>query len=327
MKKVTLIKGNGIGPEISESIVSILHAAQAQIVWDVQQVDEGVLTQEVLDSIKLNQVALKGPLMTPIGKGFRSLNVALRKEFELYANIRPVKNIGTIPTQFNHVDFVVFRENTEDLYAGIEHQIDEDTVHAIKIITRSASERIARAAYEYAYKHNKTKVAIVTKANIMKLADGLFLEAAKKIAKEYPTIKTSEILVDNMCMQLVIDPSRFDVIVTENLYGDILSDLGAGLIGGLGFVPSANIGQEVAIFEAVHGTAPDIVGKNIANPTALLLSACLLLDHIHQDDVAKKIRSALETLYSDPKTFTKDLNGPLDTVAYTKKMIQLVRDY
>ncbi len=327
MSVVTLIEGNGIGPEITQAVREILEAAKADIIWDIQKVENGVLNDEVLKSIQKNKIALKGPLMTPIGKGFRSLNVQLRKEFKLFANIRPVKNLGVIPTRFKDVDLVIFRENTEDLYAGIEEQIDEDTAHSIKVITRKASKRIAKAAYDFAVDNNRKKVTIVQKANIMKLSDGLFLESCREVAKDYPSIETTEVLVDNMCMQLVIDPSQFDVILTENLYGDILSDLCAGLIGGLGFVPSANLGEDSAIFEAVHGTAPDIAGKGLANPSAMLLSACLMLDYVDQREAAEKIRKALDVIYSDPNTFTKDVKGPLDTKAYTQKMIELIQSH
>ncbi len=325
MSVVTLIEGNGIGPEITLAVREILKAAEADIVWDIQKVENGVLNDAVLKSIQKNKLALKGPLMTPIGKGFRSLNVQLRKEFNLYANIRPVKNLGNIPTRFTGVDLVIFRENTEDLYAGIEEQIDADTAHSIKVITRQASKRIAKAAFDFAVENKRQKVTIVMKANIMKLSDGLFLESCREVAKDYPSIECDEVLVDNMCMQLVMDPSKYDVILTENLYGDILSDLCAGLIGGLGFVPSANLGEDSAIFEAVHGTAPDIAGKGLANPSAILMSACMLLDHIDQREVADKIRTALQTLYSHPETFTKDVKGPLDTKAYTLKMIELIK--
>ena len=325
MSVVTLIEGNGIGPEITQAVREILSAAKADIIWDIQKVENGVLNDDVLKSIQKNKIALKGPLMTPIGKGFRSLNVQLRKEFNLYANIRPVKNLGEIPTRFKGVDLVIFRENTEDLYAGIEEQIDADTAHSIKVITRAASKRIAKAAYDFAVDNKRKKVTIVQKANIMKLSDGLFLESCREVAKDYPNIETTEVLVDNMCMQLVIDPSQFDVILTENLYGDILSDLCAGLIGGLGFVPSANLGEDSAIFEAVHGTAPDIAGKGLANPSAMLMSACMMLDFVDQRDAANKIRKALDILYSDPNTFTKDVKGPLDTKAYTQKMIELIQ--
>lgn len=325
MSVVTLIEGNGIGPEITQAVREILEAAKADIIWDIQKVENGVLNDDVLKSIQKNKIALKGPLMTPIGKGFRSLNVQLRKDFKLYANIRPVKNLGDIPTRFKGVDLVIFRENTEDLYAGVEEQIDADTAHSIKVITRSASKRIAKAAYDFAVENNRQKVTIVQKANIMKLSDGLFLESCRDVAKDYPSIETTEVLVDNMCMQLVIDPSQFDVILTENLYGDILSDLCAGLIGGLGFVPSANLGEDSAIFEAVHGTAPDIAGKGLANPSAMLLSACLMLDYLDQREAAQKIRKALDLIYSDPNTFTKDVKGPLDTKGYTAKMIEYIQ--
>ena len=293
MTKVTLIKGDGIGPEISDSVVRIIEASGADIEWDIQTAGldviekEGVpLPQRVIDSIKANKVALKAPITTPIGKGFRSVNVQLRKELDLYANIRPCKNIPTIKTKFDDVDIVVVRENTEDLYAGIEEQIDENTAHSIKIITRDASVRIVKYAFEYALKYGRKEVCVVTKANICKLSDGLFLNCAREVAQDYPQIKFREILVDNCCMQLVQNPSQFDVLVLPNLYGDIVSDLTAGLIGGLGVAKSANIGKDCAVFEAVHGSAPDIKGQDKANPMALLLSGVEMLKHIGQADKA-----------------------------------------
>ena len=327
MTKVTLIKGDGIGPEISESVVKIIEASGADIEWDIQTAGldvietEGVpLPQRVIDSIKKNKVALKAPITTPIGKGFRSVNVQLRKELDLYANIRPCKNIPTIQTRFDNVDIVVVRENTEDLYAGVEEKIDDNTAHSIKIITRDASLRIARYAFDYAVKYNRKEVCVVTKANICKLSDGLFLECAREIAKEYPQIKFREILVDNCCMQLVQNPSQFDILVLPNLYGDIVSDLTAGLIGGLGVAKSANIGKDCAVFEAVHGSAPDIKGQDKANPMALLLSGIEMLKHIGQNEQAEKIEKALyKTLESGIKT--ADIGGSAKCSEFTKAII------
>ncbi len=327
MTKVTLIKGDGIGPEISESVVKIIEASGADIEWDIQTAGldviekEGVpLPQRVIDSIKKNKVALKAPITTPIGKGFRSVNVQLRKELDLYANIRPCKNIPTIQTRFDNVDIVVVRENTEDLYAGLEEKIDDNTAHSIKIITRAASLRIARYAFDYAVQYNRKEVCVVTKANICKLSDGLFLECAREIAKEYPQIKFREILVDNCCMQLVQNPSQFDILVLPNLYGDIVSDLTAGLIGGLGVAKSANIGKDCAVFEAVHGSAPDIKGQDKANPMALLLSGVEMLKHIGQNEQAEKIEKALyKTLESGIKT--ADIGGSAKCSEFTKAII------
>lgn len=327
MTKVTLIKGDGIGPEISESVVKILDNAGADIQWEVQTAgldvieNEGVpLPQRVIDSIKTNKVALKAPITTPIGKGFRSVNVQLRKELDLYANVRPCKNLPTIETRFDNVDIVVVRENTEDLYAGVEEKIDENTCHSIKIITREASLRISKFAFDYAVKNNRKEVCVVTKANICKLSDGLFLECAREVAKDYPTIKFREILVDNCCMQLVQNPSQFDVLVLPNLYGDIVSDLTAGLIGGLGVAQSVNIGKDCAVFEAVHGSAPDIKGQNKANPMALLLSAIEMLKYIGQPDCAIKIEKALfKTLESGIKTV--DIKGSATCTEFTDAII------
>lgn len=328
MTRVTLIKGDGIGPEISDSVVRIMAAAGADIEWDTQTAGldviekEGTpLPQRVIDSIKKNKVALKAPITTPIGKGFRSVNVQLRKELNLYANIRPCKNIPTIKTKFDDVDIVVVRENTEDLYAGIEEKIDENTAHSIKIITREASLRIAKYAFEYAKNYKRKEVCVVTKANICKLSDGLFLDCAREVAKLYPEIKFREILVDNCCMQLVQNPSQFDVLLLPNLYGDIVSDLTAGLIGGLGVAKSANIGEDCAIFEAVHGSAPDIQGQDKANPMALLLSGVELLKHINQPSPAKKIEDALyKTLNSGIKT--ADIGGNALCSEFTNEIIK-----
>lgn len=328
MTNVTLIKGDGIGPEISDAVVKIIEAAGGDIKWDIQTAgadiaeSEGTpLPQRVIDSIKQNKVALKAPITTPIGKGFRSVNVQLRKELDLYANLRPCKNIPTIKTRFDNIDIVVVRENTEDLYAGIEEQIDKDTAHSIKIITRKASLRIAKFAFDYAVKYNRKEVCVVTKANICKLSDGLFLECAREVAKEYPTIKFREILVDNCCMQLVQKPEQFDILLLPNLYGDIVSDLTAGLIGGLGVAQSANIGEQASVFEAVHGSAPDIKGQDKANPMALLLSAVEMLKFINQKDCADKIEKALyKTLEAGIKT--ADLGGNAKCSEFTEEIIR-----
>lgn len=328
MRTITLINGDGIGPEISKSVTEIIKAAGLEIDWDIQTAGADVIEKEgvplpkrVLESVRANKVALKAPVTTPIGKGFRSVNVQLRKELDLYANLRPCKNLPGVATRFNNVDLVVVRENTEDLYAGVEEQIDKDTAHSIKIITRKASERICRFAFEYAVKNNRHEVCAVTKANIMKLSDGLFLECFRNVAAEYPQISPREILVDNLCMQLVQDPTRFDVLVLPNLYGDIVSDLTAGLIGGLGVAQGANIGLDCAVFEPVHGSAPDIKGQNKANPTALLLSAVEMLKYINETETANKIENALfKTLDAGFKT--ADLGGNLTTVEFTQKIIE-----
>lgn len=327
MRTITLINGDGIGPEISDSVVKIIKASGLDILWDVQTAGADVidsegtpLPQRVIDSIKNNKVALKAPVTTPIGKGFRSVNVQLRKELDLYANLRPCKNLPGVETRFNNVDLVVVRENTEDLYAGIEEQVDIDTAHSIKIITRKASERICKFAFDYAVKNNRHEVCVVTKANIMKLSDGLFLDVFRHVAQSYPQINSREILVDNLCMQLVQDPTRFDVLVLPNLYGDIVSDLTAGLIGGLGVAQGANIGLDCAVFEPVHGSAPDIKGQNKANPTALLMSAIEMLKYIGENSHADKIEKALfKTLEAGDKT--QDLGGLLSTTEFTDKII------
>lgn len=327
MHKITLINGDGIGPEISESVMKIIKASGLTVEWDIQTAGADViekegtpLPQRVLDSIRRNKVALKAPVTTPIGKGFRSVNVQLRKDLDLYANLRPCKNLPGVNTRFDNVDLIVVRENTEDLYAGIEEQIDSDTAHSIKIITRKASERICRFAFEYAVKNNRHEVCCVTKANIMKLSDGLFLESFRAVAKDYPNISPREILVDNLCMQLVQDPSRFDVLVLPNLYGDIVSDLTAGLIGGLGVAQGANIGLDCAVFEPVHGSAPDIKGQNKANPTALLMSAIEMLKYIGENFYAEKIEKALFKTLADGNK-TADIGGKLSTTEFTDVVI------
>ena len=328
MKRVTLIKGDGIGPEISKSVVDIIKASGAEIEWVVQTAgtdvieSEGVpLPQRVLDSVKQNGVALKSPVTTPIGKGFRSVNVQLRKDLDLYANLRPCYNLPNVKTRYENVDIVVVRENTEDLYAGIERQIDEDTAESIKIITRKASLRIAEFAFDYAVKNNRKEVCVVTKANICKLSDGLFLECAREVATKYPQVKFREILVDNCCMQLVQNPNQFDVLLLPNLYGDIVSDLCAGLIGGLGIAQGANIGKDFAVFEPVHGSAPDIAGQDKANPTAMLMSAIEMLNYIDEREAGEKIRKALfATLEAGIKT--ADLGGSATCSEFTKAIIE-----
>lgn len=328
MRRITLINGDGIGPEISDAVVKIIEASGLKIDWDIQTAGADVIEKEgtslperVLNSIKENKIALKAPVTTPIGKGFRSVNVQLRKALDLYANLRPCKNLPNVKTKFDNVDIVVVRENTEDLYAGIERQVNSDTAESIKVITRKASERICKFAFDYAIKNNRKEVCVVTKANIMKLSDGLFLESYRKIAENYPQINKREILVDNLCMQLVQNPSQFDVLVLPNLYGDIVSDLCAGLIGGLGVAQGANIGLDYAVFEPVHGSAPDIKGQNKANPTALLLSSIEMLKYIGEFSYAEKIEKALfKTLKNG--VFTADLGGNASTLDFTNAIIQ-----
>ena len=327
MTRVTLIKGDGIGPEIADAVLEIIKATGIYIDWDIQTAGVDVIEKEgsplpkrVLDSVKANKVALKTPVTTPIGKGFRSVNVQLRKELDLYVNLRPCYNLPNIKTRYDNVDIVVVRENTEDLYAGIERQIDENTAESIKRITRSASERIADFAFDYAVKNNRQEVCTVTKANICKLSDGLFLESARKIAEKYPQITHREILVDNCCMQLVQNPNQFDVLLLPNLYGDIVSDLCAGLIGGLGIAQGANIGKDYAVFEPVHGSAPDIAGQDKANPTALLMSAIEMLNYINEKDAGMRIKNALfKTLESGTKT--ADLGGSAKCSEFAQKII------
>ena len=325
---VTLIKGDGIGPEITESLKKVVSSLKIDI--EFEEINAGLtvfekegvyIPQTLFDSIKKNKIAIKGPITTPIGHGFRSINVELRKKFDLYANIRPIKAPGPIDLKFDGVDMVIFRENTEDLYAGLEEMISSNEAHSIKIITREKSERIIRATFEYARANNRKKVSVITKANIMKLSDGLFLDVARDIAKDYPDIEFEELLVDNTAMQMVINPSRFDVLVTENLYGDILSDLGAGLVGGLGLMPGVNKGKDIAIYESIHGSAPDIAGKNLANPIALLLSFCLLLDDIGEKDKAKDLRGAIYETLKDKKNYTGDIGGSNTTTGITDTII------
>lgn len=332
MKQVTLIRGDGIGPEISDAVVKIIQAAGVEIDWDIQTAGADVIETEgvplpdrVLKSVKRTGVALKSLVTTPIGKGFRSVNVQLRKDLDLYANLRPCYNLPNVKTRFDNVDIVVVRENTEDLYAGIERQVDEDTAESIKIITRKASLRIAEFAFDYAIKNNRKEVCVVTKANICKLSDGLFLECAREIAAKYPQLDFREILVDNCCMQLVQNPNQFDVLLLPNLYGDIVSDLCAGLIGGLGIAQGANIGKDYAVFEPVHGSAPDIASQDKANPTAMLMSAIEMLNYIGEKEAGKRIKSALfKTLEAGIKT--ADLGGNASCREFTNTIIDFLSE-
>lgn len=328
MHNITLIEGDGIGPEISDAVVKIIDAAGVKISWDRQTAGLDVIEKEgvplpdrVIESIKKNKIALKAPVTTPIGKGFRSVNVQLRRELDLYANVRPSKNISGIKTPFNDVNLVVIRENTEDLYAGIERKVDDDTTEGIKLITRKASERIAEYAFQYAKKMGRKTVWAVSKANICKLTDGLFLDCARKVAEKYPEIEYKEILVDALCMQLVQNPSKFDVLVLPNLYGDIVSDLAAGLIGGLGVAQGANIGLEYAVYEPVHGSAPDIKGQNLANPSALLMCAIEMLKNINEFDAAERIEGALFKTLEEGRVLTKDLGGNATTTEFRDEII------
>lgn len=329
MKKITLVEGDGIGPEITSSVKSILEAADAKIEWESHEVGltayektGKLIPEEFIKSLENNGVALKGPTTTPVGGGHRSINVSMRQLFNLYANVRPVKTIEGLPSRYENVDMIIVRENSEDLYKGIEYKVSEGVAQGIKLITAEASERIGRHAFELAQKLGRKKVTVVHKANIMKFTDGLFLESVRKVAAQYTDIKLDELIVDNCCMQMVTKPEQFDVIVTENLYGDILSDLAAGLIGGLGLASGANIGSRQAIFEAAHGSAPDIAGKNLANPTALLLSAVMMLEHINQADVAERVRMGLRRTLASKETLTKDLGGYLGTSEFTEALIR-----
>ena len=326
---ITLIPGDGIGPEVTDAVQKILRASGVAIEWEPQiagitalEKTGTPLPHEVLDSIRRNKVALKGPVTTPVGEGFTSVNVGLRKALDLYANLRPVWNLPEVPARFSGVDLVIVRENTEDLYSGLEHEVIPGVVESLKIITERASTRIARFAFEYARRHGRKKVTAIHKANIMKLGDGLFLACARTVAREFPDVKYDEKIVDAACMHLVMNPSQFDVLVMPNLYGDIVSDLAAGLVGGLGVVGAANLGADVAVFEAVHGSAPDIAGQGIANPTALLLSAVLMLRHIGEGGAADRIMSALARVLSTAATRTKDLGGNASTSSFADAVCQ-----
>ncbi|HWU88398.1 MAG TPA: isocitrate/isopropylmalate dehydrogenase family protein [Kofleriaceae bacterium] len=333
---ISLIEGDGIGPEIAAATVRAVEAAGANVTWE--RVDAGMgavhkhgdpLPQATIDSIKRTRLALKGPLATPSGGGYRSVNVTLRQQFDMYANVRPAKTIPGVPSRYSGVDLVIVRENTEDLYAGVEHYVDprRTAAESIAIITRYGSERVIVYAFEYARRHGRKKVTLVHKANILKMSNGLFLDTGKEVAARYPEIQFEDMIVDATAMKLVVAPERFDVIVTMNLFGDILSDLTAGLVGGLGVAPAANIGAlddtgGVAMFEAVHGTAPDIAGKGIANPSGLMLSACMLLDHAGQGDAAARMRRGIYAALAEPATRTGDLGGRANTAGFTDAVIR-----
>ena len=321
---ITLIPGDGIGPEVTGAVVKILERAGLDVDWESHlagvlalERKGATLPQDLLDSIARNKVALKGPVTTPVGGGFTSVNVGLRKTLDLFVNLRPVWTIPSVPSRYDNVNLVIVRENTEDLYAGLEHEVVPGVVESLKIITEVATSRAARFAFEYARKHGRKRVTAVHKANIMKLGDGLFLRTVQKVAAGYPDITSDDRIVDNACMQLVMNPSQFDILLLPNLYGDIVSDLCAGLVGGLGVVPSANLGTEIGVFEAVHGSAPDIAGKSLANPTARLLSALLMLRHIDEGAIADRVMTALgDTLTSGIRT--RDLGGTASTIEFTE---------
>jgi isocitrate dehydrogenase (NAD+) len=330
--RATLIPGDGIGPEVTAAAVRVIEAAGGRIDWDVQIAGRtafervgDALPEALLASVRRTRLALKGPLETQIGRvGYRSVNVTLRKTFDLYANVRPIRSLPGVRTAFSGVDLVVVRENTEDLYSGIEHQIAPGVVESVKVITARASRRIARFAFELARREGRRQVVAIHKANIMKLSDGLFLACARQVAKQYPKIRYGELIVDNACMQLVRRPQEFDVLLLENLYGDIVSDLCAGLVGGLGVVPGANLGTRYAIFEAVHGTAPDIAGKDLANPLAAILSGVQLLRHVGQRSVADRIDRAVLRLLREGRTRTRDLGGTATTTAVANRLVALL---
>ena len=329
--EIVLIPGDGIGKEISECVKRVSEALKCDIQWleyeagaDYYEKKNQLMEDDLLEKISETGIALKGPTATPIGTGFRSINVYLRQHFNTYANVRPLKSIPGISSRYENVDLVVIRENSEDLYKGIEYMYDEDTAHGVKVISKEASERIIRYAFEYALKNNRKKVTCVHKANIMKLTDGLFLDCFKKIAEEYKDIESENIIIDALCMKLVSDPSKFDVLVTENLYGDILSDLCAGLVGGLGFAPSANIGDQVKIYEAVHGSAPDIAGLNEANPCAILMAFEMLLRDINLNDKADLLDKVIKETILEGKYRTKDIGGNSSTSEFCDALIERI---
>lgn len=328
MYKVTLIPGDGIGPEVSEAMVKVVKASGAKIEWERVEAGEGVIEkyntpipQHVIETIKKNKIAIKGPITTPVGKGFKSVNVTLRQNLDLYVNLRPIKSFKGIKSRYEDVDLVIVRENTEDLYAGIEHKIGDFAAESIKLITKPACERISQFAFEYAKDNNRKKVTGVHKANIMKLSDGLFLDTFREVAQDY-NIDSDDLIVDAAAMNLVLNPEKYDVMVMPNLYGDILSDLCSGLVGGLGIIPGANIGKDYAIFEAVHGSAPMIAGKNIANPTAIIQSAIMMLRHLGEYDCANKIENALEQVFLKGEKLTVDLGGNSTTTEFTDEIIK-----
>jgi isocitrate dehydrogenase (NAD+) len=325
---VTLIPGEGIGPEVASATRRILEATGVQIDWeeiagrsDSSSDQEKTVNQAAVESVRRNRVALKGPMATAIAGGAPSVNVALRKTLDLYANLRPVKNMPGVKSHFQGVDLILVRENTEDLYSGLEHEVVPGVVESLKIITERASTRIAKFAFEHAKRHGRKKIHAIHKANIMKLSDGLFLRSVRAVAAQFPQIEYQELIVDNACMQMVMDPQQFDMLLLPNLYGDVMSDLAAGLVGGLGVVPSANIGDECAMFEAVHGTAPDIAGKGFANPTALLMSSILMLDHLGERAAAERIQNALEKVYREAKHTTRDVGGEAGTEEFADAVI------
>ncbi len=327
--KITLIPGDGIGPEVTDAVVRILEATGVKFEWETFAVGAEAyeksgeyIPKDLIASLERTRVGLKGPVTTPVGEGFPSINVALRKKFELYANFRPIRNLPHIPTRYPDVDLIIIRENTEGLYSGLEHEVVPGVVESLKIMTEKASTRIAKFAFEYARKNQRKKIHAIHKANIMKLSDGLFLRCSRAVAKNYPEITYAEHIVDNTCMQLVMNPYQYDMLVMENLYGDILSDLCAAFVGGLGFVPSANLGDECAIFEAVHGSAPDIAGKNLANPTALLRSALLMVRHLGEQEASTQIRNALERVYRHPEKLTRDIGGNSGTSQFADAVIE-----
>jgi len=326
--RVTLIPGEGIGPEVASATRRILEAMGVQIDWeeiagrsDSSSDQEKTVNQAAVESVRRNRVALKGPMATAIAGGAPSVNVALRKTLDLYANLRPVKNMPGVKSHFQDVDLTLVRENTEDLYSGLEHEVVPGVVESLKIITERASTRIAKFAFAYAKRHGRKKIHAIHKANIMKLSDGLFLRSVRAVAAQFPQIEYKELIVDNACMQMVMDPQQFDMLLLPNLYGDVMSDLAAGLVGGLGVVPSANIGDECAMFEAVHGTAPDIAGKGFANPTALLMSSILMLDHLGERTAAERIQNALESAYREAKHTTRDVGGKASTEEFADAVI------
>ena len=330
MHTVTLIPGDGIGPEVTNAMVKVVEASGAKINWEKVQAGEAVIEKYntaipdyVIDSIKKNKVAIKGPITTPVGKGFKSVNVTLRQKLDLYVNLRPIKSFKGIKSRYEDVDLVIVRENTEDLYAGIEHKIGDYAAESIKIITKPACERICKFAFDYAKDNNRKQVTGVHNANIMKLSDGLFLNTFREVAKDY-NIESDDLIVDAAAMNLVLNPENYDVMVMPNLYGDILSDLCSGLVGGLGIIPGANIGKDVAVFEAVHGSAPQIAGQNIANPTAIIQSAVMMLKYLGEVDAAKKIEKALEEVFLKGEKLTVDLGGNSTTEEFTDEIIKYI---
>lgn len=331
MYNITLILGDGIGPEVAMATKKVVDATGIDINWDILNAGEDIykksgklIPDSVYKSIEKNKIVLKGPITTPIGIGFRSLNVHLRKKYDLFANIRPIKSIDYIKSRYENIDLVIFRENTEGLYIGIEEEINKNEYNAIKKVTRKSSERIIKEAFEYAKANGINKVTLAHKANILKLTDGLFLNIGRDIASKYNNIELEEVIIDNMCMQLVINPNNYKVIVTTNLYGDIISDLSAGLVGGLGLIPSANVGKDIAIFEAIHGSAPDIAGKGIANPTALIRSAIMMLEYLNEYEKVKKINDSLLIIYKEKKVITRDIGGDATTEEFINELIKIM---